>query len=383
MTGHDAVLDEWLHACNRCGTCKYVFRVYEPSCPSGAYFRFESYYASGRIAIARGLLTGALEWDDSLVDPVFACTTCGSCEVQCLAPHSDSIVEIIEALRAMVVSAHGAPPVQARLLENTLAHNNPYGEQHVAGTLAREYRLPRHAEVVYFVGCTATYRERAIRDATVSVLQRAGVDLTIVDEHCCGSPLLRTGQRDAVNALAEHNLREFDTVGASLVVTSCAGCYRALTVDYPRMGLHPDIPVLHSSQFVLQLIGDGRLTLAGPWDRGAVTYHDPCHLGRACGVYDPPRQVLAALSVPVTEMRLNRENSWCCGAGGGAKAAYPEWSLQTAAERIRQAAATGAPTIVTACPFCVRALRDATPESGPGVMDLVQVVDLMTRRGPE
>ncbi|NHJ14880.1 MAG: (Fe-S)-binding protein, partial [Candidatus Thorarchaeota archaeon] len=91
-----AKIEEWLHSCIRCGTCKYQFLEYTPSCPSGEHFGFESYFASGRIWLARGLLTSQIEWDETMLNPIFACTTCGACQVQCHAPHHEHIVDMIE-----------------------------------------------------------------------------------------------------------------------------------------------------------------------------------------------------------------------------------------------------------------------------------------------
>jgi heterodisulfide reductase subunit C len=103
VTSDGSVIEQWLHSCVRCSNCKYVFRQYFPSCPSGEHFGFETYYASGRIWLAQALYNGELEWEPSLLDPIFACTTCGNCEIQCLAPHSEHIVEMIEELRARAV----------------------------------------------------------------------------------------------------------------------------------------------------------------------------------------------------------------------------------------------------------------------------------------
>ncbi|MHA1928780.1 MAG: (Fe-S)-binding protein, partial [Candidatus Thorarchaeota archaeon] len=235
--GYLTVIDDWLHSCIRCGNCKYVFREYVPSCPSGAFFHFESYFASGRIRIAQAITENKIEWDETLLDPIFGCTTCGSCEIQCLSPHNENIVDIIEELRAQAVSALGSLPAHIKFKERVQEVHNPYGAQHHAKTLTTSLGLPQKAEYVYFIGCTSNYRETEIRDATISVLQKAGIDFTIVDEYCCSSPLLRTGQRGLVKDLAQHNVRAIRDTGAKRVVMSCSGCYRTFTRDYPRFGI--------------------------------------------------------------------------------------------------------------------------------------------------
>ncbi|MGY5858963.1 MAG: heterodisulfide reductase-related iron-sulfur binding cluster [Candidatus Thorarchaeota archaeon] len=232
-----SAIEDWLHSCIRCGNCKYVFKDYEASCPSGEHFRFETYFASGRLWMAHGIMKGELEWDPSLIDPIFACTTCGNCEVQCLAPHRENIIDVIEELRCLAVKKMGALPAHQKFADRIESDHNPYGVEHHAQSLVNVHSLPTHAEVVYFIGCTSNYRENEIRDATISVLKKAGIDFTIVDEYCCGSPLLRTGQVDEVTELAEHNRHVIQESGAEKVITSCSGCYRTLSKDYDRLGL--------------------------------------------------------------------------------------------------------------------------------------------------
>jgi len=370
-------MEEWLYSCIRCGNCKYVFKGYAPSCPSGEYFNFESYFASGRLWIAHGIHKGELDWDPSLIDPIFSCTTCGNCEVQCLAPHREHIVDMIEELRHLAVKKLGALPAHQKFAERIESNHNPYGAEHHARSLVQEHSLPNMASIVYFIGCTSNYRENEIRDSTISILQKAGVDFTIVDEHCCGSPLLRTGQVDEVTELAEHNRTEIQHTGAKTVITSCSGCYRTLIKDYNRLGLELDVEVVHISQFIRELINEGKLILKKSSEPLQVTYHDPCHLARHMGEYEAPRDVLNFLPVDFVEMDEIRESAWCCGAGGGCKAAYPEWSLETAKTRIEHAVETEASTLVSTCPFCKRGLADANNDSME-IIDLCELVDRLS-----
>ncbi len=173
-----------LDRCIKCNTCKYAYKEFTPSCPSGETFKFESYWASGRIRIARGVLTRRLEWTDAISDPIFACTTCGACVDSCQAPHKDRIVDIIEALREFAVKTVGAPSKQARMVPLVVEHFNPYGTPHSDNAEIRaRYHLNPTASVVYFIGCTSNYRQQRLRDATLSVLQKLGVDFTVGGEH--------------------------------------------------------------------------------------------------------------------------------------------------------------------------------------------------------
>ena len=195
--------------------------------------------------------------------------------------------------------------------------------------------------MLYFRGCTAREKETSIQKATEKLLDIAGVDYHILeDEKCCGSVLLRTGFFNEAQRQIEKNT---EVLKGEKIITSCAGCYKTLKDDYEGLD------VIHISQLLDELIRDGKLNLEkGELD---VTYHDSCHLARHMEVFDEPRNVIGALA-NLVEMENNRENSLCCGAGGGVKSAYPEIATQMAKTRIGQAMDTGCKTLVTACPFC-------------------------------
>ena len=195
--------------------------------------------------------------------------------------------------------------------------------------------------MLYFRGCTAREKETSIQKATEKLLNLAGVDYHILeDEKCCGSVLLRTGFFNEAQRQIKKNT---EVLKGEKIITSCAGCYKTLKDDYEGLD------VIHISQLLDELIRDGKLNLEkGELD---VTYHDSCHLARHMEVFDEPRNVIESLA-NLVEMENNRENSLCCGAGGGVKSAYPEIATQMAKTRIGQAMDTGCKTLVTACPFC-------------------------------
>jgi Fe-S oxidoreductase len=297
--------------------------------------------------------------------------------VQCLAPHRHNIIDIIEELRQEAVETLGPLPAHEKFANRIEAVHNPYGAPHHNRSLADIHGLPHHASIVYFIGCTSNYRETEIRDATISLLKKADVDFTVVDEYCCGSPLLRTGQTALVEDLAQHNRSMIQAAGAMRVVTSCAGCYRTLVKDYKKLELDLEIEVVHISQLLLELIEEGRLKIKDETHQSLLTYHDPCHLGRHMNEYESPREILCNLPVELVEMELTKENAWCCGSGGGCKAAYSDWSLQTATKRIEHARATDASTLVSSCPFCKRAFTDVE-DSSLEILDLSELVDRFT-----
>lgn len=209
--------------------------------------------------------------------------------------------------------------------------------------------------MLYFRGCTAREKQTDIAEATERLLEIAGVDFhTLDDEKCCGSVLLRTGFIDEAQNQIKKNT---ETLKGQKIITSCAGCYKTLKEDYEGLD------VIHISQLLDELIRDGKLNFS-KMDLN-VTYHDSCHLGRHCNVYDEPRNVIQSVA-DITEMENIRENSLCCGAGGGVKSAYPEIANQMASLRIAQAKETGCKTLVTPCPFCKLNLEN----------DDIEVVDL-------
>lgn len=195
--------------------------------------------------------------------------------------------------------------------------------------------------MLYFRGCTAREKETSIAGATEKLLKLADVEYyTLDNEKCCGSVLLRTGFIDEAREQINKNSELFKD---ELILTSCAGCYKTLKSDYEN------IDVVHISQFLDDLIKEGRLDLQKK-DLD-VTFHDSCHLGRHCDVYDEPRDVIKEVA-NLVEMENNRENSLCCGAGGGVKSAYPEIADQMAESRINQVKDTNCDILVTSCPFC-------------------------------
>jgi Fe-S oxidoreductase len=209
--------------------------------------------------------------------------------------------------------------------------------------------------MLYFRGCTAREKQANISKATEKLLDLAGVDYHILeDEKCCGSVLLRTGFDTEAQIQIEKNT---EVLKDEKIITSCAGCYKTLKEDYEGLD------VIHISQILNDLINENKLKLTKT-DLN-VTYHDSCHLGRHCNVFDEPRNVVESVA-NLVEMENNHEESLCCGAGGGVKSAYPQIADEMAKSRISQAKDTGCETLITSCPFCKLNLEN----------DEIEVLDL-------
>lgn len=372
------VLEMAFDRCIKCSTCKYSYKNFEKSCPSGEKFLFESYWASGRIRIIRGVLNGELDWTDELIDPIFACTTCGACMDSCQAPHADYIVEMIETLRELAVQHIGPAKNQQFLVSRCEESCNPYGEPNSDNQdLKKKYDLPDKAEWVYFIGCTSNYRQQSLRDATLRFLKKAKIDFTLVDEHCCTSPMIRTGQLSIVKDYMNYNIAQIKNAGAKKVITSCAGCYKTLINDFERFGEEMGLEIYHSLELVKQLLDKKKLKFKSGYNK-TVTYHDPCHLGRHMGIYELPREIYKQIpDLKLVEMKRNRNFSWCCGAGGGVKIGYPDWAIEISKERLEEAKETGATVITSTCPFCKTNLTDANSAYNFDfeVLDLMEILD--------
>jgi heterodisulfide reductase subunit D len=220
-------------------------------------------------------------------------------------------------------------------------------------------------ELAYYAGCTAAYRLQNIAKSTVKILKRLGDDLKIIgnDEICCGSVLFNMGLTDEGVKLAKNNNKLFTDMNIKTLLTECAGCAKTFRKVYPEY-LDFRINVLHLTEYLERALTKNNLDLRYKAPI-RVTYHDPCHLGRGLGVYDPPRNILTSIkNVELVEMSRNRERSRCCGAGGGVKASYPEMAEKLGMQRLKDAEQLDVDLIITACPFCTRNLNDAADACG-------------------
>jgi heterodisulfide reductase subunit D len=370
-----------VHRCFRCGYCKFTSEFSDFNCPSYKKHRFETYSTGGRLWLIYGLISGEIQWSQGVANVLYACSTCGNCTKNCrFDKFNDFLVDIIEAARAEAV-INGFCPEKQKILIDRIENPkmfNPYGEQNSNNEdLKKTYDLPDTAEWVYFIGCTSNYRQKNLRDATLRFLKKANIDFTLIDEHCCCSPLMRTGQINSVKDFINHNITQINDAGALKIITSCAGCYRTLKNDWIKYGADYDFEIYHTVELVKMLLDEGKLSFTSEYNK-TVTYHDPCHLGRHMSFYEIPREVYKSIpGLILVEMKRNKENAWCCGAGGGLKIGYPDWSVEISKERLDEAKSTGANIISSLCPFCRTNLSDANEKFNMNfeVIDLIEILD--------
>lgn len=306
--------------------------------------------------ILKGLTCGLLP-DSQVLDSLNTCTTCGICTENC--PAGVNPPEMIENARRQLVSAGKMTRQQAALSGNIYASGNTFAE---AGDrlswLTDRSLLAKKADSVYFAGCMNSYRYTKTAANTFSLLHRFGATM-LPAEQCCGSPLLRTGF-DA-RRFVDENCRQIAEIGASTVITGCAGCYTTLKKSYPHEFQVQSVPEF-LAEHILEL-DIKKLDLT-------VTYHDPCHLGRHNQIYEQPRKVIEAIC-RLKEMKAAGKAARCCGGGGGVRAGYKDLSLQMARKRLADVP-SDADFIVTSCPLCIRNLRDAG--AGEKAIDLIDLV---------
>lgn len=375
--------DEVWH-CNRCNMCKEVFGWYMRSnefsdlCPPFAYHKWETFAAQGRMHIARAIIDKEFDWEDSdrLMEIIFSCETCGGCSINALRIMEENPLEVFRALRARAVEKGIVPPEHKKFYDSTNKYGNPLGvakkEERLKWTEGLGFKvkvMPQEkAPVLMFTGCQYALEPklRDIMKSIAQVLKAGGVDFGILgaNELCCSGIQLLMGERGMFEKNARENIKTFNSLGIKTLLTPCAHCYNTFVNEYVEMG-DMNFEVLHTVQLFDRLIDQGKIKLNGV-SREAVTWHDPCDLGRKCGVYDVPRKMLSGIKgIELREMDRFKDQTWCCGGGGGLLEAYPEQAAWAAQERIREAkATTGADSLVTACPWCEFSFKNAIEAMG-------------------
>ncbi len=218
-------------------------------------------------------------------------------------------------------------------------------------------------EVLFWVGCAGSFDARAqkISRTFCEILTAAEIPFAILgnEEACTGDPARRAGNEFLFQMLAQQNIQTLQQYQVKTIVTACPHCFNTLKNEYPELG--GDFQVIHHAQYLQQLIDAGRIRLegGGSFQGKRITYHDSCYLGRANGVYEAPRAVLAALDIELVEMKRSRANGLCCGAGGGQMFKEDEpGEKRISTERVEEALSHQPDIIVANCPFCITMLQD-------------------------
>ncbi len=395
--------------CVGCAACKWIDFIYMPGwdfswrCPPWQKYRFDAYGACGKARIVKDLLAGRLDYSSpTLREAVYACTLCGACDVGCKRNLDLEPLLMLESLRArMVKEGSGPMPQHKEITENIERTKNRYGRPQAQRLdwIPKGVKPAEKADILYFVGCRASFGNTEISQAAVKILEAADIAFMVMEnEPCCGNFLFTTGQVDKARQQAEENVRLIRETGAKTVIFTCAECFKTVKVDYPKLlgksTADLGFDVMHLAECVDKWVKEGRLKFENPIDM-KVTYHDACNLSRLSepwlhwegargdwgilaprrdirrgtnGIYEPPRDVLKAITgIELLEMPCHHENAWCCGNAAGVKEAFPDLASWSADERLREARLTGAEAIVSACPGCKENFNQSIQAKGNGI----------------
>lgn len=398
---------EDLYLCARCGYCRSMVRARDRTdlvCPirekTGG---FDAFTAKGRNIIARGILEGRIDvskFSEEFIDSLYSCTLCGNCQEHCLAldpgswnrfpnnnftDHKVDILGIVEALRSLVVEKGMPPAIIRKILQNLSLHGNPEGKPRskraeLAESLSFQVKKAREGcKTLLYVGSIASYNPRNQKTvkAIAEVLHVANADFCILgdEEEDSGADALRLGEAGLFEELANRNLKLFSRYKIEQVVCVSPHDYDAFINDYPLFlgeeWAKLNLKVWHYTEFLAELLENKALNINKKMDK-AVTFHDPCYLGRINGVYEAPREILRRTCSKLVEMRMARHNSYCCGGGGGGLWYEPMHKPRLDVERVNQALQANAEVIAVACPVCTQML-----ESGVDAVDCnLEVLDV-------
>jgi heterodisulfide reductase subunit D len=368
---------------------KYNEFGYKKVCPVREHtVGFEPYASRGRNQIARGVLEGDIELSAELAEIAYTCLLCGHCRQACGAIDMDTFQPLIDnpattkALRADLFAAGAKVPhgvvVLGEAVEKT---NNIFGApvEERADWLTPDIKVAKDADTVFFPGCLASYRNPEIAQATAKILNKAGIEFSIMgeEEQCCGNPLVMTGQLQLARETMRYN---YEHLKDKRVITSCPGCYRCFEHEYPKLlGEDYKLNTYHTVEIITELIEDGDLKFKKKGKtKEKVTYHDPCELGRDMKVFDEPRIILDAIpGIQLVELERNREKTWCCGGGGVVKAVNFDLAVDIGKDKVEEALATGAKRIISACPACKTNINDAIKAAGVKNLKAIDITELV------
>ena len=341
-------------------------------------------------------LVGSREIDNAVIDAdvLWSCTMCGACVNQCPVD-IEHIDHIADMRRNRVMIESDFPSELAGLFKNVENKGNPWGmnasqrnawieevdfDVRVFGMEGEEV-IPDDVDYLFWVGCAGALEDRAKKTtkAVAELLNIAGVQFMVLGEGetCTGDPARRAGNEFLFQMQAMQNIEMLNEIKTKKIVVTCPHCLNTLGREYPQAGGHYE--VVHHSQLLASLVKDGRLTPVNSVE-GAVTYHDPCYLGRHNKVYTPPRDLIGSLpGLKFNEMEKSADRSFCCGAGGARMWMEEKLGTRINLTRTDQALATGADKIAVACPFCSVMINDGVTTRSAGMENpAAEVVDIAT-----
>ncbi len=333
--------------------------------------------AEGLPAVVNGVLPEATVW---------ACTTCGWCETACPVL-IEQVPRLVDLRRHQVLVESAFPDEAARVFKNIETQGNPWGiGSNRRAEWCEDLAVPRASEGdfewLFFVGCAGAFddRQKKVSRAIVRILRAAGVKFAILgeEETCNGETARRLGNEYLYQMQASANVELMKGYGVKKVIAQCPHCLNTIKNEFPQFG--GTFEVVHHSELIARLVAEGKLAPAAAraFEGQQVTFHDPCYLARWNGIADAPRAALESVpGVRVLEMERNRDQGFCCGAGGGRMWLEEKLGTRINQNRVEEAArtlGTKGGVVAVGCPFCLTMLKDGVAELGKE--ETVKVVDL-------
>ena len=378
---------KWLYAkgleergagCVLCGSC-YGHGPANPmedvpgpksKCPPYEFYRFQRFTPKSRWLMTQRVFHGLDPITPELKEVIYTCTNCLMCQELCgVRDDGYGPWDITVAMREEMTERDGPIEAHRRLFEGLRQHDHPWSRPKAErGRWADGLGLKKigggNATTLLFAGCSADRDSgRAGAVALAKLMQTVGEDFVILgdEEKCCGLYAYDLGFRREYDRLERENLNGIEKAGIRKVVVACGSCQR-IWRQYAKKA-ESQIAVLHGVEYVEDLVQAGRLKFNKTVLK-KVTYHDSCHLGRGCEVYQAPRTILRSIpGIELVEMERNRRWAWCCGGGGGVPEAYPELAQWNAEDRLREAAETGAELVLTSSALCQRSFTSCSRNS--------------------
>jgi Fe-S oxidoreductase/nitrate reductase gamma subunit len=319
----------------------------------------------------------------------WSCNTCMACVEAC--PVGINHVDHIVGNRRNMTLMQGQIPHEAQATLRSLeSRANPYGPQEDRTKWIQGLDVPLleagdRVDYLYWVGCVSAFdpRKQKIAKALVTIMKRAGLSFGILGtlEGCSGDPARRLGEENLFQTLAKQNIELLKSVSFKYLVANCPHCFNTIRNEYPQFGNLADgeqPEIIHHSVLLKRLLAENKLPLTDG-DLRDVTFHDPCYLGRYNDEYEAPRSTLRSVKgLRILEMERSREKGLCCGAGGGHFWMDLKLGERVNSIRAEEAAATGASTVATACPFCMQMMEDGVKltnnEARLDVRDIAEVI---------
>lgn len=357
--------------CYQCGKCDTV-------CPWNRVKKF----SMRRLVREANFGLSEIENDD-----IWLCTTCGKCPQRC--PRDVKQIEDIVAVRRIATRYNvfaGSSGLVKTISSKLNQEGNPFGEDRMTRTAWTEglsvKTFSEEMEYLYSPCCYLAYdpRLKKVAKATARLLNNFGTSYGILGdkENCCGESIRKTGNEELFKKLAKANIKNYIDSGIQKILVSSPHCYHTLKNEYAQFKVNFEI--VHVTQYLFQLLQDGKLKLKREFPK-KVAYHDPCYLGRHNGIFDEPRELLKAIpGLKLVTMDEEREDSLCCGMGGGRVWMETHKEERFSNIRIEQAINAGAELLVTACPYCITSFEDTRVvlnlEEKIEVMDITELLML-------